>query len=262
MARIKIGVRLESFGLPLRKALQESARLELNGIKIDAVRDLDPKNLSQSGRREFRNILRTHELALAAVNCPLRYGFDTAENLEPRLEHVRQVMSLAFDLGPRIVTVQAGAMPADKEDPRFDLMREALTALGSYGDRIGTLLALETGLESAKSLVGFLDQIDSGSLGINFDPANLLINGFPPFEDLQSLSGRITQVQAKDARRSAANRSAQEVSLGYGELDWMLLAAQLEGMEYGGYVILQPESGERSVPKVAEGIGFLRRFFG
>ena len=42
MSRLKIGVRLESLGLPLRRALVEAARLGVSGVQVDqVVRALD-----------------------------------------------------------------------------------------------------------------------------------------------------------------------------------------------------------------------------
>src|SRR5438552_11191326 len=129
MKRITIGVRLESFGLPLRRALQEAERLGVAGVQVDAAGDLAPQNLSQTGRREFRHLLRSHNLELTALGCPLRRGLDTAENQEARIEHVKRVLSLSFDLGPRVAIVQAGRVPDKADDPRAGLLSEALRAL-------------------------------------------------------------------------------------------------------------------------------------
>src|SRR3954447_22303998 len=111
MKSLKIGIRLESLGLPLRAALTQASRLSVGGVQVDAVGDLAPTQLSDTGRREFRHLLRSHNLELTALGCPLRYPLDHTENREARVEHVRRAMSLSFDLGPRIVVVEAGPMP-------------------------------------------------------------------------------------------------------------------------------------------------------
>ncbi len=71
MQRIKLGVRLESFGLPLRHALTAAGKLGVHGIQVDAVDELSPKNLSETGRREFRHLLRliTWSCPQLAVRC-------------------------------------------------------------------------------------------------------------------------------------------------------------------------------------------------
>ena len=55
-----------------------------------------------------------YNLEITALGCPLRRGLDTAEDQQPRIEHVRKVLSLSFDLGARIAIVQAGRIPDER----------------------------------------------------------------------------------------------------------------------------------------------------
>ena len=252
MSHLKIGIRLESLGLPLRGALAAAARLGVPGVRVDAVGDLSPNRLSESGRREFRHLLRSHNLELVALVCPLRRGLDTAEDQQPRIEHVRKVMTLSYDLGPRVVIVEAGAVPGEKEVERGRLLSESLTALAAHGDRTGTTLALETGLESGEALNAYLTRIDAGSLGANLDPANLLTHGFDPYESARALNRRIVRVTARDARLVGASRTAQEVPLGHGDVEWMQFLGVLEEVEYRGWLTVTCEAD----------VAFLRRLVG
>ncbi len=262
MSRLKIGIRLESLGLPLRRALQEAERLSVSGVQVDAAGDLAPDRLSQTGRREFRHLLRAHNLELTAVGCPLRRGLDDAEQQEARIDHVKKVLSLSFDLGPRIAIVQAGHVPDKDDDPRMRLLSEALQALGGHGDRVGSTLALETGLESGAALAAFLARFDTGSLGVNLDSANLVMNGFDPYEGSRALRGKVVHAHAKDARQATANRTAQEVPLGHGDIDWMLFVSVLEEIDYNGWLVVEREGGDNRVADVEAGVKFLRRFVG
>jgi sugar phosphate isomerase/epimerase len=262
MKHVKVGICLESLGLPLRRALQEAEKLGVTGVQVDAVSDLSPNTLSQTGRREFRHLLRAHNLELTAVGCPLRRGLDTAENQQGRIEHLKKVMTLSFDLGPRIVIIQAGHVPERPEDPRTGLLTEALRDLGLHGDRIGVVLSMETGLESGQVLKTFLERFDTAGLGVNFDPANLLMNGFDPYADLRTLRGKVVHVHAKDARVRGANRAAQIVPLGHGDMDWMQMAATLEEIEYRGWLVVEQEVSDNRLADVASGVAFLRRLVG
>jgi L-ribulose-5-phosphate 3-epimerase len=262
MNRLKIGIRLESLGLPLRRALQEAERLGVAGVQVDAIGDLSPTNLGQTGRREFRHLLRSHNLELTALGCPLRRGLDVAEDQQPRIDRLRQVMTLSFDLGARVTIVQAGQVPEDPAEPRAALLREALLALGHHGDRTGTTLALETGLESGAVLRQFLDRLDTGGLGVNLDPANLLMHGFDPYESVRALRGKIAHTHAKDARKVSASRGAQEVALGHGDIDWMEYLGVLEEVEYRGWLTIEREVSDNRVADVAAAVAFLRRFVG
>ncbi len=259
MKRLRIGIRLESLGLPLRRVLAEASRLAVAGVQVDAVEELSPKNLSQTGRREFLHLLKSYDLELTAVGCPLRHGLDCAENQQPRIEHVKQVLSLSFDLGPRRVVIEPGQVPDEKDLERSRLLTDALSALGRHGDRTGTMLALEMGLESGEVLAKFLDRFDTGGLGVNLDPANLLCHGFAPLEAVRVLNRRIIHAHATDARRGSSSRSAQEVPLGAGDIDWLEFLGTLEEIEYRGWLTIERETGDNRLNDVAAGVAFLRR---
>jgi L-ribulose-5-phosphate 3-epimerase len=262
MNRLQIGVNLDPLGLPLRRALLEAERLGVRGVQVDAADALAADALSQTGRREFRHLLRSHNLELTALGCPLRHGLDVPENQEARIEHVRKVLALSFDLGPRVVVIQPGRIVEDAKDPRFLLLSEALLALGQYGDRIGATLALETGLEPGDVLARFLGRFDTGSLGVNLDPANLLVHGFDPYASARALAGKIVHSHANDARQAGASRVAQEVPLGHGDIDWMQYLGVLEEIGYRGWLTVERESGDHRLEDVAAGVAFLRRFVG
>src|SRR5580700_1081412 len=124
MKPLKIGIVVESTGLTVRQAIAQAAKMSTAGVQIDAVGDLAPDALGATGRREFRNLLRSYNQELAALNAPLRRGLDVAEQLQPRLEFVQKVMQLAFDLGARRVVVPCPKLPEDAKTPRAQSLRE------------------------------------------------------------------------------------------------------------------------------------------
>ena len=94
-------------------------------------------------------------------------------------------MKLSYDLGARVVTIEAGPVP-QAEDPRLPYLHDALQALGRHGDRTGAVLALESGLEAPEVLRQFVDQFDTAGLAVNLEPANLLMNGHDPLAAVRS----------------------------------------------------------------------------
>src|SRR5437762_11423402 len=111
MSRIKLGIYQKSLGQPFRRSLPLAQKSGAAGIELEAIGELAPGNLTQTGRREILHLLRSHDLAVSAIVCPLRRGLDVAENLEPRLEQIREAMALAFELGPRLVIIPFGKLP-------------------------------------------------------------------------------------------------------------------------------------------------------
>jgi sugar phosphate isomerase/epimerase len=260
MKPLKIGLVAESTGLPLRQAIAQAAKLAAAGIQADAVGDLSPNLLGETGRREFRNLLRSFSQELAALNMPLRRGLDSAENLQPRLDHLRAVMQLAFDLGSRRVVVPCPKMPDDQTTPRGQTLRESLLALGAYGDRIGTVLALEIGFDPAEKVRDYLAGFDTGSLKVTYDPANMLMHGHDPVASLTPLKELIAHVHARDARSSSLSRGLEEVPLGAGDVDWMAFTATLQVLDFDGFLTVERDQGDDKLRDVANGVKFLRRF--
>jgi len=254
---MKLGARLESLGLPFRPALAAAARMQLAGVQLDAVGDFHPDRLSQSGRREVLHMLRSHGLELTALGVPLRNGLDAPVNLEPRIAHIKKVLALSFELGARCVIVEAGRVPDSADDPRTATLRESLIALAGHADRVGAVLALETGLESGEALAAWLGSLPAGGLGVNYDPGNLLLHGFDPVANVAPLKGRIVHTHAHDARLGGASRATQSAPVGGGDIDWMAYLATLAAIEYSGWVVV--ELDEPDAAAVEQGVRFLRR---
>ena len=275
---LKIGLVLESLALPLKPALFEAAKLSVQGVQLDAVGLLAPENLGATARRDFRTQLRSHNLELTALHCPLRKGLDSFEFQEQRIDHISKAMQLAYDLGakklilpmPKIPDEVAPAAEADDSPkphlffsgppPRRATLRETLTELSHRSDRMGTWLGLDGGLDSGTALKAYLDRFHSGTLGANFDPANYLMNGYDPMASLGALAESVKHVHARDAQRTSASAGPVEVPVGAGELDWLNIAATLESVEYRGFLCVERTAGENRLGDVQASVAFLRRF--
>jgi sugar phosphate isomerase/epimerase len=260
MKALKIGIVAEATGLAVRSALTAAARMGARGVQVDATGELAPDRLTATGRREFRNLLRSSELELAALNVPMRRGLDAAEDLQPRIEHVRKAMLLAFDLGARRIVAAGPKLPDDEAAPRAHVMREALAAVGAYGDRVGCFAALEVGFDPAEKVKAYLGTFDTGSLKVTYDPANFLLHGHDPLANLTPLAGLVEHVHARDARAAGLNRGLQEVPVGAGDVDWMALTATLQVLEFDGYLVVDREQGDDKLTDLVNGVKFLRRF--
>src|SRR5438105_4529343 len=101
MIRSPLGLRLDP-GRPIREQIRGAASAGAGGILVDAAGDLAPDRLSETGRRELRQILRSVELDLVALNLPTRRPFDSLDQIEGRLERADRAFAMAFDLGTRL----------------------------------------------------------------------------------------------------------------------------------------------------------------
>lgn len=61
---------------------------------------------------------------------------------------------------------------------------------------------------------------------------------------------------------SGAGRTAQEVPLGHGDIDWMRYLAAPQEIGYRGWLTIERAAGGNRIADLAEGIGFLARLVG
>jgi sugar phosphate isomerase/epimerase len=227
-----------------------------DGLELAAVGDLAPAQLGASARREIRHLFASHQLSIAAVAAPLRFGLDVLEHQEARIDFVRQTMTLSFDLGCRLVVVQPGAIPKDEGDPRRAALIDALSALGRHGDRVGATLALETGVDAPADVMALLAKIDAGGLAIAYNPGFLVVHGHDPYAAARAFHGRMAYVHATDARRGLSPRL---VPVGRGDLDWLELIGVFTELDYRGFLTVDIEPGSGSANEAEAAATFLRR---
>jgi len=212
-----------------------------------------PRLLSQTGRREIAQIVRSHEMRIAAVAAVMRHGLDVPNRQESRIAYVKDVMTLSKDLGAAVTLAPSGSI-AGRDESACKWLAEAVRELGSCADRIGAPLALELADNSPEEFAAYLAGFDAGALGACLDPAALFSRGTEPINAIQPLQKWILYVYARDARRSSSSRQGTIVGLGDGDIDWMKLVTALDEAGYRGWFGID-EPPERSKAS----IGFLRR---
>ena len=79
--QLKIGIQLASLGLPFGQALAKAAVLGADAVEIDARREINPQELTQTGIREIRKLLEDHRLRICAVGFQTRYGYQVRDEL-------------------------------------------------------------------------------------------------------------------------------------------------------------------------------------
>lgn len=106
---------------------------------------------------------------------------------------------MTAQLGAAVTTAHIGQVPEDKRDPAYGRMRDALGQVAGFCERAGVKYAVETGPEKAKVLKGLLDEIASPYLGVNLDPANLVMcSDDDPVAATLLLKDYILHAHAKD----------------------------------------------------------------
>ena len=154
--------------------------------------------------------------------------------------------------GLKLVTTHAGFIPHEPDSLEFKKgvarIREAASAFAEYG----VTLALETGQEPAPVLVEFLRAVKRSDVGVNFDPANMLLYGSgEPIAALSQLIPFIRQVHIKDALPSGIPGTwGTEVPAGAGSVDWKAFFQTLETAGYQGHFVIEREAGASRIADI------------
>ena len=257
MLQIKVAVRLASLKTTFKRALHTAAQLGFEAVEIDARNELLPREISKTGIRHLRKQLEDLQLKVSAVSFETRGTYYDAEKLDGRIAATKEAMRFAYELGTNVVVNQIGRVPEDPEDANFDLLRQALSDIGAEGLRCGATLAARTGTESGETLLQLIKAIPDGSLSIDFDPGNLIINGFSASDAIKSLARHVVHVHARDGVQDLSKGRGLEVALGRGSADFPFLLGTLEEQGYRGWLTVQRDESEDPVTEISQAASFL-----
>jgi L-ribulose-5-phosphate 3-epimerase len=153
--------------------------------------------------------------------------------------------ALAGRLGLKLVTFHAGFLPHEEKDPAFAKLQDRVRRIGDLFQARGIALGMETGQETADTLAVFLRKLDHRGVGVNLDPANILLyDKGDPVAAVRTLGTWLKQCHLKDAVRTKVPGTwGQEVVLGTGQVDWKAFFEALAGAGFTGNLCIEREAG-------------------
>ena len=168
------------------------------------------------------------------------------------LKNIRETAVLAAKLGLKLVTFHAGFLPHEKSDPGFEKILDRLETVAEIFGAHKITLGLETGQETAQSLAALLQELDRPNVGVNFDPANMILyDKGDPAAALRVLAPWLRQVHIKDATRTKVPGTwGKEVPVGTGDVDWRAFFAVLRELNYNGDLVIEREAGKQRVADI------------
>jgi L-ribulose-5-phosphate 3-epimerase len=171
---------------------------------------------------------------------------------EQNWKNLQATAYLALQLGLKLVTFHAGFLPHDETLPGFRKLRQRLGEAADIFRAADIALGLETGQETAADLVRVLQQLGRANLGVNFDPANMLLyDKGDPVAALHALGPWLRQVHIKDARRTQVPGTwGEEVPAGSGEVNWREFFATLKQLRFEGKLVIEREAGNQRVADI------------
>jgi L-ribulose-5-phosphate 3-epimerase len=175
------------------------------------------------------------------------------KNIQASADQARQ-------LGLKLVSFHAGFLPHDPKDPDYAKMLQRLRQVADLFAEKKIDLALETGQETADTLGSFLEKVERPNVGVNFDPANMILyDKGNPIAALRLLSPWLKQCHIKDARKTKTSGTwGEEVVAGTGEVAWREFFQVLQEQKFKGYYSIEREAGNQRLQDIRTAVKFLQ----
>lgn len=258
----KVGILVDCLKLGVTEGVQKVKELGADGFQVFVTYgEMLPENCPTAKRREFRRRVDDLGLEISALCGDFNWvkGFTDAEFNRVNIPRVKQCIDMAAELRTPVVTMHIGRLPEEPQHPVYQEALRTSTLLAEYAAGRGVTLCSETGPEAPAKLAEFLKQCPPKGIGVNYDPANLVMCG--PFDQIGGvaiLKDYIHHTHAKDGVCLGAGKW-QEVPLGEGGVVFPYYLAALRAAGYSGYLTIEREGGSDRVGDIGRAVRFLRR---
>ncbi|MCD6303820.1 MAG: sugar phosphate isomerase/epimerase [Planctomycetes bacterium] len=181
------------------------------------------------------------------------------ETWQENWRNIQKLVPIAESLGVKLVSFHAGFLPEDPADPSYEKLLGRLSQIADVFASAGIELGLETGQEDAATLRTFLERLAKPNVGVNFDPANMILYGKgDPVEAVRALVGSVRQVHIKDALPSETpGQWGTEVPVGTGAVDWPAFLGTLAAGGFDGYLAIEREAGDQRIADIRAAKDFI-----
>lgn len=182
---------------------------------------------------------------------------------EYRSERVRQLMNgsdFAKKINVKNLATHAGFLPEVPDTKEYEALIECLREVACHIKENGQYFLFETGQETPVTLRRVVEDIGTDNLGINLDPANLILYGKAnPVDALCVFGELVRDVHAKDGCYPTDGKHlGKETPIGGGMVNFPLLISKLKEVGYDGPLTIEREiSGDEQIRDVVAAKEFL-----
>ena len=196
------------------------------------------------------------------VDGPSTIGLVPEETRQERLAVLKQGADFAQSVGVPSITTHVGFIPENPGDSLYPGLVDALREIAVYCKERGQSFWFETGQETPVTLLRTIQDIGTGNLGVNLDPANLLMYGKAnPVDALDVFGTFVRGVHAKDGEYPTnGSELGVEKPLGEGRVGFPALLSKLSALGFDGALTIEREiSGPQQIEDIRAGKRFLER---
>jgi sugar phosphate isomerase/epimerase len=177
-----------------------------------------------------------------------------------RTKEMQEIADFARLLGCNAVGLHIGFVPHDTGDPLYREVLQVTQGLCDYLKASGQNLHLETGQETADTLLRFIGEVGRENLFINFDPANMILYGTgDPIEALRKVGRYVRSVHCKDGKwaKNPGQEWGVEVPFGTGDVGAETFLRTLKDLGYDGALTIEreiPQEPDRQKAEIGQAV--------
>ncbi len=261
-----------SAGAGLGASIERVVGLGVPTVQLHAP---GPESRTKERAREVKKAFADARIKITLVFCgypgesyqTIQIVRDTVGLVPPatraeRLAQTKRIADFASWLGAPGIGVHVGFVSEEHDSPEFAGAVDVVGKVADHCARLGLTMNLETGQETADTLLCLLEAVGRDNLGVNFDPANMILYGSgEPLEALRKVGAYVRSCHCKDGTwsDSPGEEWGLEVPLGQGAVGIENFVATLDGLGYAGPLTIEREvSGERQMTDIKAGIQLLK----
>ncbi|MGE5644845.1 MAG: sugar phosphate isomerase/epimerase family protein [Acidobacteriota bacterium] len=179
-----------------------------------------------------------------------------------RIAVIKKASDFAKMCGIPAVQTHCGFIPENPNDPLYKEAVAAIREVAQYCKQNGQNFRCETGQETPITLVRAIRDAGVDSLGVNLDPANLIMYGKAnPVDAVEVLGPYIQGVHAKDGLYPTDPKAlGAEVPIGKGKVNFPVFVRRLKEAGYRGALTIEREiEGAEQTRDILESKAFLEK---
>ena len=192
---------------------------------------------------------------------PVTLGLVPVEYRAERVAVLKQWADFASWIGAPAVVTHCGFIPENLTDPEYPPVVEAIREIAEHCRERGLGFWFETGQETPVVLLRTIEHVGTGNLGINLDPANLIMYGKGnPIDALDVFGPYVRSIHVKDGLYPTDGEElGREVLVGTGRVRFPEFLVRLKEIGFKGDLIIEREiHGEQQRKDIAETVSYLQ----
>lgn len=242
---------------------EEFAKLKANGFSSCQLGCWDISLYSDENADKVKKASQQHGIEITALwagwSGPMMWNFyegPATLGIVPvafRFKRMEELM-LGSDFAEKInvsdVITHMGFLPENPSSTEYAEVVAAIKTVASCCKKKNQYLLFETGQETPVTLKRTIEDVGTGNLGINLDPANLILYGKGNPVDALSVFGEyVRNIHGKDGNYPTDGKNlGKETPIGQGSVNYPAFIKKLKEIGYDGPITIEREiSGEKQI---------------